>query len=73
MRDIRNNKFGKNWQKKVADSLKENVYITFDVDGFDPSVISATGTPEPGGLFWDETLTLLKLIGKQKNIEYHIQ
>jgi len=68
MRDIRNNKFGKIWQKKVTDSLKENVYITFDVDGFDPSIISATGTPEPGGLFWDETMNLLKLIGKQKNI-----
>ncbi|MCP5064797.1 MAG: agmatinase [Ignavibacteriae bacterium] len=68
IRDIRNNKFGKYWQKKVTDSLKENVYITFDVDGFDPSVIAATGTPEPGGLFWDETMNLLKLIGKQKNI-----
>lgn len=68
MRDIRNNKYGKNWQKKVLDSLSQNVYITFDVDGFDPSVISATGTPEPGGLFWDETMNLLKLIGKQKNI-----
>jgi len=68
MRDIRNNKFGKNWKKKVLDSLSENIYITFDVDGFDPSVISATGTPEPGGLFWDETMTLLKLVGMQKNI-----
>ncbi|MEE9430113.1 MAG: agmatinase [Melioribacteraceae bacterium] len=68
MKDIRNNKFGKNWQKKVLDSLSENVYITFDVDGFDPSVISATGTPEPGGLFWDETMNLLKVVGEQKNI-----
>ncbi len=68
MRDIRSNKYGKNWQKKIVDALSENVYITFDVDGFDPSVIAATGTPEPGGLFWDETMNLLKQIGKNKNI-----
>ncbi len=68
MREIRNNKYGKNWQQKVVNELNKNVYITFDVDGFDPSVISATGTPEPGGLFWDETMNLLKQIGKNKNI-----
>jgi agmatinase len=67
-RGIRENNYGKNWIGKVASSLNENVYITFDVDGFDPSVIKATGTPEPGGLFWDETMNLLKLIGEQKNI-----
>lgn len=67
-RDLRQNKYGKNWQNKVVSSLKENVYITFDVDGFDPSVISATGTPEPGGLFWDETMNLLREVGKSKNI-----
>ena len=60
-RDIRENKHGKNWDKSVLSALSENVYITFDVDGLDPSVISATGTPEPGGLFWDETISLLKL------------
>jgi len=68
MREIRNNKYGKNWQQKVVNELNKNVYITFDVDGFDPSVISATGTPEPGGLFWDETMNLLKQVGKNKNI-----
>ncbi len=67
-REIRENKYTKNWQQKVVNSLKDNVYITFDVDGFDPSVISATGTPEPGGLFWDETMNLLKHVGKNKNI-----
>lgn len=67
-RAIREDKHGKNWPKKVLDSLNKNVYITFDVDGFDPSVISATGTPEPGGLFWDETMNLLKLIGKERKI-----
>jgi agmatinase len=67
-REIKTGKHGSNWQNKVVSKFKENVYITFDVDGFDPSVISATGTPEPGGLFWDETMTLIKQIGKEKNI-----
>ncbi len=67
-REIRQSKYGENWNQKVIESLNENVYITFDVDGFDPSVISATGTPEPGGLFWDETMNLLKQIGEQRNI-----
>ena len=67
-REIRENKYTENWQQKVLNSLKENVYITFDVDGFDPSVISATGTPEPGGLFWDETMNLLKQVGTTKKI-----
>lgn len=67
-REIRENKYSKNWQQKVLNSVKENVYITFDVDGFDPSVISATGTPEPGGLFWDEIMNLMKLIGQNKKI-----
>lgn len=67
-RDIRNGVHGDNWHDKVVDDLKENVYITFDVDGLDPSVINATGTPEPGGLFWDETMNLLRKIGLAKNI-----
>ena len=44
------------------------VYITFDVDGFDSSVMPATGTPEPGGLFWDETLEIIKIAIKNSNI-----
>ena len=68
MRDIRINKFGHDWQSKVVSKLKKNVYITFDVDGFDPSLLPATGTPEPGGLFWDETMNLLRKVGEKKNI-----
>jgi len=67
-RDIRQNKLGRDWKKKVLSKLNKNVYITFDVDGLDPSVIPATGTPEPGGLMWDETMDLLKLVGKERNI-----
>ncbi len=46
----------------------KNVYLTFDVDGFDASIMPATGTPEPGGLFWDETLNIIKIAAKNSNI-----
>ena len=46
----------------------KNVYITFDVDGLDAGIMPATGTPEPGGLFWDETLNILKIAAKNSNI-----
>ncbi|GAB4127175.1 MAG: agmatinase [Ignavibacteriales bacterium] len=67
-RDIKAGNHGNAWQKKVLECLNENVYITFDVDGLDPSIIPSTGTPEPGGLLWDETLDLLKLVGMERNI-----
>jgi len=67
-RNIRTGKHGDNWQKQVVDSLNKNVYITFDVDGFDPSIMPSTGTPEPGGLLWDETIDLLKSVGSERNI-----
>ncbi|VAX27622.1 Agmatinase [hydrothermal vent metagenome] len=67
-REIRQAESSKKWQNEVLRVLSKNVYITFDIDGLDPSIIPATGTPEPGGLFWDETLDLIKLIGKKKNI-----
>ena len=44
------------------------VYLTFDVDGLDSSIMPATGTPEPGGLLWDETLNIIKLAAKNSNI-----
>ena len=46
----------------------KNVYLTFDVDGFDSSIMPATGTPEPGGLFWNETLEIIKIAVKNSNI-----
>ena len=46
----------------------KNVYITFDVDGLDSGIMPATGTPEPGGLFWDETLNILRIAAKNSNI-----
>jgi agmatinase len=67
-RDIKSGKHSDNWQDQAVNKLKENVYISFDVDGLDPSIIAATGTPEPGGLLWDETMELLKRVGQNKNI-----
>jgi agmatinase len=48
------------WVDQVVDSLVDPVYITIDVDGMDPAIMPATGTPEPGGLSWYEMLTLLR-------------
>ena len=59
-----------NWSLKKFKNLIKNkdVYLTFDVDGFDSSIMPATGTPEPGGLFWDETLNIIKIAAKNSNI-----
>ena len=46
----------------------KQVYITFDVDGLDSSLMPATGTPEPGGLFWDETMNIIKIASQYSNI-----
>ena len=58
------------WDLSLLDKFfkNKNVYITFDVDGFDASIMPATGTPEPGGLFWDETLKIIKIAAKNSNI-----
>jgi agmatinase len=64
--EIHNGKYGKNWDDRVIDTLKKNVYVTFDVDYFDPSIMPSTGTPEPDGFLWSETLRLLKKLGKRR-------
>lgn len=56
------------WVEKAVEKLTDNVYITFDVDFFDPSIMSATGTPEPGGLGWYEALHLIWETAKKKRI-----
>ncbi len=56
------------WINEVVDCLTENVYLTIDLDGLDPSIMPATGTPEPGGLYWYETLDLIEKVAKEKNI-----
>jgi len=56
------------WMDRVVDSLDETVYITIDVDGLDPAIMPATGTPEPGGLSWYETLALLRRVIERKRV-----
>lgn len=56
------------WIDEAVDSLTENVYLTIDIDGLDPSLVPTTGTPEPGGLGWYETLALIRQIAEKKRI-----
>ncbi len=58
------------WDKnKIKEKiLNKNIYITFDVDGFDSGIMPATGTPEPGGLFWDDVIPIIKNICKNSNV-----
>jgi N1-aminopropylagmatine ureohydrolase len=56
------------WFDDAVDSLSEDVYLTIDIDGLDPSLVPATGTPEPGGLGWYETLTLLRTLALKRNV-----
>lgn len=56
------------WIDDAVNSLTENVYLTIDIDGLDPSLVPTTGTPEPGGLGWYETLTLIKKLAENRRI-----
>ena len=58
----------KNWAETVCKDLRGDVFITIDLDVFDPSIMPATGTPEPGGLYWKDILHLLKLVSVSCNI-----
>lgn len=57
-----------NWMTDSIHQMTENVFITIDLDAFDPSILPSTGTPEPGGLLWYETLDYLKMVFKKKNV-----
>ena len=56
------------WIDEAVDSLTDNVYLTIDIDGLDPSLVPTTGTPEPGGLGWYETLALIRKLAEKKRI-----
>ncbi|WP_047246626.1 agmatinase [Maribacter thermophilus] len=56
------------WMDKVIDAMTDNVFITFDLDALDPSIMPSTGTPEPGGLLWYESLEFLKQVFEEKNV-----
>jgi len=59
---------GYGWIDDVIAKLGDDVYITFDVDGLDPSLVPATGTPEPGGLGWYPVLALLRRVFAERNV-----
>lgn len=63
--DIHDNTF---WMGEALSLIKSPVYITFDLDAFDPSILSATGTPEPGGMDWYGTLEFLRMVFRRKNV-----
>jgi len=65
---MRNEGFTHILTEKIVSTLKKNVYITFDVDYFDPSIMPSTGTPEPNGFYWDETMRLLKKVCAERNL-----
>lgn len=54
----------KNWCEKICKNLKGDVFISIDLDVFDPSIMPSTGTPEPGGLSWRDVLHLLKSVSR---------
>ena len=56
------------WIDSVIDTLGEHVYVTIDVDGMDPAIMPATGTPEPGGLSWQEITALLRSTAERRKI-----
>lgn len=56
------------WKQKALNLMTDNVYITIDLDAFDPSILPSTGTPEPGGLLWCDTLNFLKKVVESKNV-----
>lgn len=59
---------GEGWMETALAALTDNVYVTFDVDFFDPALMPATGTPEPGGGFWHETLRFLGRVFEAKRV-----
>ena len=58
------------WDLSLLDKFfkNKNVYITFDVDGFDASIMPATGTPEPGGMLWQDVLPIIKKVCQLSNV-----
>ena len=70
--DIRNHNrsegYKAGWKEQILEKLGPDVYLTFDLDALDPSIMPAVGTPEPGGLLWYETLDFLRKLFEKKNV-----
>ena len=60
--------FSDEWIEKSLKQMTNKVYITLDLDVFDPSIMPATGTPEPGGMLWNPMISYLKRVFKEKNV-----
>jgi agmatinase len=58
----------KYWDDFVAEKLTQDVYVSFDVDVFEPAMMPATGTPEPNGLYWDEVMRCLRKVARKHRI-----
>ena len=56
------------WWDDAVEGLTENVYLTIDIDGLDPSLVAATGTPEPGGLGWYDAIGLIRTLARNRNV-----
>ncbi|HAQ36922.1 MAG TPA: agmatinase [Saprospirales bacterium] len=56
------------WMQESIDKMTKDVYVTVDLDALDPSIMPATGTPEPGGLLWYTLITYLRMVFSQKNV-----
>ncbi|MFH1729695.1 MAG: agmatinase [Pseudomonadota bacterium] len=65
---LANNKYINDVIDEIEEKLSEYVYLTIDVDGFDPAIIPAAGTPEPGGIDWNLFMTLVKRLSRTKKI-----
>ena len=66
--ELRNEGFTGQMMDTIISTLDKNVYITFDVDYFDPSIMPSTGTPEPNGFYWNETMIFLKRVCSERNL-----
>jgi agmatinase len=56
------------WIGRVIDALPDEVYVTVDLDAFDPGIMPATGTPEPGGLDWYRAVAVLREVAQARRI-----
>jgi agmatinase len=63
--DIMDNDY---WMEEAISKMTDKVYITFDLDAFDGSIMPSTGTPEPGGMHWYQTIEFLKKVFRRKNV-----
>jgi len=61
-------RFGDAWMQQAIDRMGENIYLTIDLDCFDPSVLPSTGTPLPGGMTWWQVIDFISAVNRQRNI-----